>query len=355
MAVTARSLGKSSGVAGVAGSSKVYQDGDLLYLILESATRMQVFLRTQTEMFTDFVDREAGPLGLSVVINGIQYSISTGSATYRMGSDPRPASETSPDGLLIDSQRGIGGRSAPQMFYMTCGTGPGYGYACGQGDPPLSVTINPAVLAPLAGAAINSMQFGYNPLPGVVTAVLLANQPPQTVRTLSAVGGVGPLVINGLKYGDGNKYKAGASDSAPDTGQPPAADAPYLTQRNNNTYISLAKRGASTGKTVLAYSTAHRKLVVLIQPDGASSGIAVDDLRDKLADAGCDNAVFLDGSNSTCLKVGGRGWKPRRSTRTARTPSPSGSPCSRRKPTGDHPWALTRPTSSRPPASSPPR
>ncbi len=60
----------------------------------------------------------------------------------------------------------------------------------------------------------------------------------------------------------------------------------------------MAGRGASCGKTVVAHCKAQKKLLVLGQRDGASTGITLDNLRNKLAGVGVDDAVFLDGSDS---------------------------------------------------------
>jgi hypothetical protein len=42
-----------------------------------------------------------------------------------------------------------------------------------------------------------------------------------------------------------------------------------------------------------------------VQPDGAPTGLTLDNLRDKLASVGTDDAVFMDGSDSAMLVVDG--------------------------------------------------
>jgi exopolysaccharide biosynthesis protein len=44
---------------------------------------------------------------------------------------------------------------------------------------------------------------------------------------------------------------------------------------------------------------------VLALPHGAPTGITLDDLRDKLAGVGVENAVFLDGSDSVTFYTKG--------------------------------------------------
>jgi hypothetical protein len=117
----------------------------------------------------------------------------------------------------------------------------------------------------------------------------------------SAIGGLGPLIINGLKYGKGNRYQPGTSAGAPTTGPPPSQYQANLIQRNNNTYIAASQLPASTGKSIIAHSSTERKLLILVQSNAASNGISLDDLRDKPHGIGLDNAVFLDGSDSAML------------------------------------------------------
>ncbi len=258
-ATTPQALAGSNLLNTTASSSKVYTDGDVYYVVMSDQTRMRVLLRTKDEYFTTFVDREAVSLGVEVVVNGNLYSINRTSKFWAALGDSSAGDNTSPEGFLIESQAILDGDSRPQSFFVAQATN-GLKWKFGSGDPPVSGTI-------------------------------------------SAVGGLGPLIINGLKFGDGNVYKPGASAAAPTTGTPSAADEKFLIQRNNNTFKSLQSRGPQTGKTVIAYASAAKKVLAVHQPDGASTGIDLATLRDKLADVGVDNAVFLDGSDSAMLWV----------------------------------------------------
>ena len=77
-----------------------------------------------------------------------------------------------------------------------------------------------------------------------------------------------------------------------------------MIQRNNNTYAAAAKLSRATGKAAIAHSAAAKKLLIAVQPHGGT-GVSHDDLRDKLAGVGVENAVFLDGSDSVLLQVDG--------------------------------------------------
>jgi len=237
----------------------LYSDGGLLYVVLNDSVEMHIILRTAEEIFEDTVNREVAAQHLIVAVNGNFYDVSrSGLIDAAWGHDPVVATEATPIGWLVEGSRLIGGRPAPNHFFVANSLGPlFYGFAFGN--------------------------------------------PPTGLPVRSAIGGAGPLIIDGLKYGNGNLYRAGASPSAPATGQPSVADRVNLIQRNNATYAALAQRPAETGKTVIAHCSSQRKLLILVQGNGTSSGIALDALRDKLFDVGIDNAVFLDGSDSAML------------------------------------------------------
>jgi hypothetical protein len=239
---------------------QLYKDGGIYYICFTDSAVMQIVLRDKEELFEDTVRRESRNLNFNVIVNGNFYDVTpSGKFDAAIGHDPIPAAETTPIGFLINNFKLIGGKADPNRFYVANVPGTTYGYKFGFGDPPRNV--------------------------------------------VAAIGGAGPLIINGLKYGIGNQYKSGTSSGAPTTGSPSATDMPNLTQRNNNTYAAAASRHPATGKTVIAHSSSARKLMVLVQPNAVTSGIPLDDLRDKLDSVGIDNAVFLDGSDSSMLMV----------------------------------------------------
>lgn len=242
-----------------ASSTTLFRDGDFYYLILDEQTRMKIILRTQDELFTRFAMRAAGRQGLDIVVNGNYYDVSTAGLIWAgLGSTSGGGSRTRPEGRLVDTQTIIGGDSRPKSFFAAQGLGPSYPWSFGQGDPPVS-------------------------------------------GTLSAIGGAGPMIINGLKYGRGNLYRNGASMAAPTSGEPSAQDRGFLIQRNNQTFRDFYDKGAIQGKTIVAHSSTKKKLVLVHQPHRERGGIDLEVLRDKLHAVGVDNAIFLDGGNSACL------------------------------------------------------
>jgi hypothetical protein len=78
----------------------------------------------------------------------------------------------------------------------------------------------------------------------------------------------------------------------------------YMTQRNNNTYADQQRMSAAVGKTVIATNKRVGRLLVCVQPNG-TSGTQFDAIKQWLLELGCDNAVFLDGSDSTMLHARG--------------------------------------------------
>lgn len=233
----------------------------MVYVPLDWTSEMRIIVRTKEEFFTDTVSREAA--GLRVVVNGNYYGLSSaGKMDAALGHDPVDPSHTSVEGQLVNRGARIGGDSRPQHFYFARVPDPRPGpwlpsYTSGAGDPP--------------GSAI------------------------------TAIGGVGPLIIGGLNYGTANIYTAGAPAGAPAVGQPPPAAARHLVQRSNATLTSVEAKGAATGKTIVASSTTERAILVCVQEHGAGSGRTYAALRDALKALGFTDAVFLDGSDSSMM------------------------------------------------------
>lgn len=121
----------------------------------------------------------------------------------------------------------------------------------------------------------------------------------------AAVGGTGPIIINKLSYGGINRYRAGKPKGKL-TGQPSKENAKNLVQRSNATFKAFTNHGAAprTGITAIAHHSGQKKLAIFVHPDN-SGDIPLTHFRNKLVKAGFDNAIFLDGSNSSMLMVEG--------------------------------------------------
>jgi len=261
------SLSSSTFWKDISGKSGTLQkDGALRYVVLSHSANMKIIRRTREELFSATVNREGA--GMAVVVNGNYYDVSTaGKMDALAGSDPVPATATTVEGRLISNGGLLAGRSAPQMFYFA------------------------QQAMPFVGNIQSTYTTGFGD--------------PQPTGGLTAIGGVGPLIIGGLHYGIGNRYKSGAPAGAPAAGAPSAAAQPFLTQRNNNTFKASENLNPATGKTILASCTAKQMLLVGVQEHGATPGIRHSQIRDRLAALGFDHAVFLDGSDSSMMMVKG--------------------------------------------------
>jgi exopolysaccharide biosynthesis protein len=233
--------------------SQLHRDGDLRFMVLPTAARMDIIYRTQEELFRTTMRSAYQKMPFVCAINGLQYSLTwSGKQDALVGDDPVPAFETTQDGFLISQGKVLGGRSAPQMFYLSYDYMGGYTF--GKGDPPF--------------------------------------------KSARGVGGLGPIIIDGLPYGVGNLCKRPAK--CPPSGPIPSSADGYVQQRNNLTYADQQSRDPSTGKAILATNKTEGRILVIVQPHG-TNGTTFDDIKASLMILGCDNAVFLDGSDSAML------------------------------------------------------
>lgn len=116
----------------------------------------------------------------------------------------------------------------------------------------------------------------------------------------NAVGGARPLIINGLPYGEFNKYKSGAPANLLKKGDPGINNRKYLTQRSA-AYFSN-QNSVSVGKTIIGYSVKKQQVIVIVQENGVD-GYTLDAFRDYLIKNGYTNALSFDGSNSSLLII----------------------------------------------------
>jgi exopolysaccharide biosynthesis protein len=115
---------------------------------------------------------------------------------------------------------------------------------------------------------------------------------------------MGPLIINGLKFGPVNVYSP-AQPKAKTQGEPSPKYAKHLVQRSNRRFPVNIGFASSTGKVVIAHIHSKNMLLILIQPHG-NIGISITGLRDILSNLKVNSAVYLDGSDSVMLMVNGK-------------------------------------------------
>lgn len=241
-----------------------FKDGALRYVTLPDAFRMYPFVRTKEELFSTTISNQYQKQQYRVIINGLYFDVSyAGLFDALNGNDPVPAESTTIEGLVVNKSNKknplIAGRSAPSMFFLANYFNQEPSYTFGFGSAPTDVDC--------------------------------------------ALEGCGPIIINKLPYGKVNKYKDGRQGRL--IGEPNAENKPFLDQRSNATFKAVAGRSATSGKTVIAHSKKHRILFIIVLQDGVSPGMSINSLRDSLFSLGIENAVFLDGSDSSLLYVDG--------------------------------------------------
>ena len=284
LAPAARYLAVNEAYAGIGTTTHVAVDerDGVYYVSLSASAAMRTFLRTQTEPFESTVKRMAAKSHLAVVVNGNMYGDAIDYKILRqiIGTAGLPipsqdAKNTTPQGIVRGRDHELGGSSRKAMFYIAWTEGPLGGYAFGQGDPPTDTT--------------------------------------------SALGGLGPVIINGLRYGSQNRYRTGVPDGAPSRGEPDQKYKGFLEVRSSKTYSSFVSSGPDVGKVIIGYGSGERPLRIVVQSNGISDH-SLDDIRDNLFNDGVTNAVFLDGSDSAMLFANGKfyvhqgGYKDRSNT-----------------------------------------
>lgn len=222
---------------------RIEERGGVYYVSLTASAAMRPFLRTDFWRFSSTVKGFAAASKLAVIVNGNQYKLSH------------------PMGIVRGRDQELAGVSEPERFHVAWTEGPLGGYAFGKGDPP--------------------------------------------AETTAAVGGLGPVILGGLKFGAVNRYRKGVPAGAPPRGEPGMEFKPFLEVRGNLHYESFTGLGASLGKVVIGYGKGSQPLRIVVQPHGVTD-LSLDEIRDNLFNEGVENAVFLDGSDSAMLFANGR-------------------------------------------------
>ena len=235
-------------------------DGDVQYVFMRAPTP-HVVLRDASESFTEAAIQFDTAAAHEVVINAELFG---GSYAPAMLSPQNPSSYPLEGQVHVNGQV-VMGRSSPGTFYV--------GYDAERSPDPSG-----------------DWYFG------------LGDPPPSDV----AFGGAKPMIINGLPYGDTNKYIPGAPAGLPLTGDPGTGNRRYLAQRSNSGFTALDRLGADVGLVAMGLDADLDIMVIAVQPDGAKNGKTLSALRDAFVRMGLENAVAWDGSTSATLVVDSR-------------------------------------------------
>jgi hypothetical protein len=124
--------------------------------------------------------------------------------------------------------------------------------------------------------------------------------------TTQAIGGLGPMISGGIRFGSKNEYRRGAPPGGPETGDPGPAFRGYLETRHNEVYRSFAKlAGRGMGKIVIGYGGSELPVKIVVQRHGVE-GLSLDEIRDRLHRDNVQHAVFMDGRDCAMLFANGR-------------------------------------------------
>jgi hypothetical protein len=226
-----------------------FTDGDMQYAVTRAnRCQMDVIHRTAKEFFSKTAEDSCAAVFPSAAING---SFGDASAIAK-GFQWASSDSLDPDILDVMGDVVIGRAKSPISNSRSKRAFLAYDVAS----------------APVSG----KYQFGVG-------------DPPADAR--AALGGLGPVIIAGQAF-SANKTDANFH--------------PW--------YFDQATLAAVSGKVLVAISPDEQFLLLLAHPHASSSPLKLDAVRDKLVQAGTQNAVFLDGSDSVMLFVAGD-WKIR--------------------------------------------
>jgi len=240
--------------------NKVYHVGNMYVVTIFKKTKMIPFFRTKEEAFSKTIVDKAKKNEFAVVTNGNWYHTNNwlAKASYYKGTAVISASDIGQEGQSILNGKVIGGEASPDSYFLKEKNGV---YSTG----------------------------GY----GKVT------------HSDDGIGGLMPIIINGLPYDSENEYAKGASEDAKITGSPKSKNRKFLLKRSSAKYKAMENLNVRTGKTIWGYSSSQDCLIILVTPNG-SQQMNYDSIRDELIKNSFDHAVGLDGSTSSLLYVNGR-------------------------------------------------
>lgn len=120
------------------------------------------------------------------------------------------------------------------------------------------------------------------------------------------IGGATPLIVEGLKFGETNIFKADAPERVTKVGRSgwiDPSDWKYLEQKSNGVYVG--QNSSMVGKTILGINSKTNEFIIVSQQDD-KQGYTLDQIRDRLAKQGYNNVVAFDGSTSSTLVENGK-------------------------------------------------
>lgn len=251
---------------------RLLDDGTLRYVVFLNPVKMRPIRRFEQETMLKTVAKRAG--AFDVIINGSYFGVSYFTKTKAYAGGIADPSDVNIEGQVVVGGRIVDGDSRPDRFYIAevmntmrrTKKDPAWHYEVGRGHPPVGSKV------------------------------------------AAAVGNLGPLVDDGLRYGIGNQYRP--PSHGPVVGDPGPRLRPSLTRRNDFTFKSVEVSDTRIGKTIIAWNPVANALLVGVEADHDTDlkrpGVSYSRLSAQLSAAGFTEAVFCDGSDSAMLWHGGK-------------------------------------------------
>lgn len=237
--------------------NKVYKVNNMYVVTIFKKTKMVPFFRVKEEKFSKTIVDQAKDNDFVVVTNGNMFGMTMGAKiNAKLGNTTDPENIKEEGQLVLDGKI-IGGEKSPYGYYIT-----------------------------EEGGVYSTGGYGAVPQKG------------------DGIGGLMPIIINGLPYDSYNEYSKGASDNAKRKGEPNSKNKKFLLKRSSSKYHAMEDLNPRTGKTIWGYSSNKDCLIILVTPNG-SQQMNYDSIRDELVKNSFNHAVGLDGSTSSLLYVNG--------------------------------------------------
>jgi len=299
--LTARSGEEFWSIDGQMPLGTVRRDGDLAYTLISGTCEMVIILRRGSELFSEALARDGA--GCEAVVNGNFYGMDAAHKvwSYTVGTS-LDAAHVRPQGQIVRDGAVIAGDSRPQSFHIAerdefTARGRKPNYVVRQGDPPKDGVTRNAVggLGPLI---VNDLRYGLWNIYDNQDRLTELNPANPAHRTVMESLGAPGKPFEGYIDGEGGTYPA--------YGEPNPRIMAKLIQRSNATMrVFDEQRGPRCGKSFIAFHEGRHVLLVGAVRDGAAVGVPLSTIAEKLAEAGFDEGAFMDGSDSATLVVRG--------------------------------------------------
>lgn len=225
-------------------------------VILGSKAKMYPIWRSKDELFSQTVANAQKKDKLDVVINGVWFGGRLGIYAIAAAHSSMPSSETKNEGFVVIDGTAYGIHS-PERYVNQDKNGQ---FSVGDGDPSSTAYM--------------------------------------------AVDGLCALIMNSLKYGDGNKYSKKDLQNPIVDKSPKPEHIKYLTQRNSDKLAALMYEDNSVGKVGFGITKSNAVIVIVQEHD--ADGISYPQLQNLFIENNCIHAFVLDGSDSVLLNYKGK-------------------------------------------------